>query len=182
MMVTKEKKIRVALIAICIVVFVIIVLYIFYLLFNKGISNTSKVDDLKKLNGVYLGEDLTFEMNSLSAEKCNEDNSICLMELEIIAQGNKGIITYKVRNNTDSEKSGKLRVSIGDYMFIFPYNNVQPYNDLAEREKKEVYGYEGYNLDFTVIDEYYVEDAQADDTSLMFEQMTVEDKEGIDVN
>ena len=179
---TKDKKIRIALIAICIVIFVLLILFIFYLLFNKGASGKSKVDELRRLNGVYIGEDMDFEVNSISTERCNEDNSICITGLELVSEGKKGIITYIVHNNTDSVKSGRLKVTLGDYTFIFPYSDVYPAEDPSYRIKKQVYGYEGFDLDFTVIADYTVEDAQSDDDALMFERMTPEQREDIIVN
>lgn len=180
---TKDKKIRIALIAICIVIFVLIILFIFYLLSNnKGAGGKSKVDDIRKLNGVYIGEDMGFEMNSISVERCNQDETICITGLENISENKKGVITYIVKNNTDSVKSGKLRVTLGDYTFVFPYSDIYPESDPSYKEKRLVYGYEGFNLDFSVISDYTVEDAQSDDEDLMFENMTNEEREAINVN
>ena len=168
----KKKKIRM-IIVICIIIAVIAILFGIYSLFHRGVIGKSSVINQDKLNGVYIADAIDYDLISFSVEKC-VDEEICITEVEVYPDGNKGMISYTVENLTSTAKTGRFHVSIGGYEFIFPYNNVP-----ASGKKTEVYGYQGYSIDFEVSNDLTVEAEHSTDHNLMYETFNNDDKESI---
>ena len=110
-----DQKKRLILIVICSVALVILVLLTFYFISHERKTEQVDANQGKKLQGVYIDKDHIYEgvKHTISGERCTEGNVICIRDFEIIYDGSKGIIKYKIANHSTSAVSGHIKINIG---------------------------------------------------------------------
>ena len=150
----QNKRKRIILIVACVIAFVIIILFIFRLLSQKGVINKTDVEGQERLSGVSIMTGVAERsQNIIASQRCTADNKICIHDVVITYEGNRGVITYVIDNASLEPAVGKVRVQFGTHKFVFPYNI--PAGKMESGELREhlqpgsregVYGYDGMNL------------------------------------
>jgi len=168
-----DQKKRLILIVICSVALLILVLLAFYFISHGRKTEQVDANQGKKLQGVYIVDDFIFEgvRHTISGERCTEGNVICIRDFEIIYNGSKGIIKYKIANHSTSTVSGHIKINIGKESFVSTYQNVS-----GNGEVISYFGYDGYTFDFDNLTDFSIEYATGSDLETVYENLSDEEK------
>ncbi|MBP5678893.1 MAG: hypothetical protein J6X28_03600 [Bacilli bacterium] len=173
----KDKK-RTFIIIGCVALILILLIVILLSISHHGKTDKGKVEEKERYKGVYIDPNTVVagSVHPISEEHCTAGNIICIHDINIVYDGNKGVINYGIDNNTNRQINGAIRLTLGDRYFILTY-------DLAPfAETTGYFGYDGYDFDLSDLGTFEVEDAQASDISNIYDNFTEEDKESIAVN
>ena len=142
-----DDKLLVSIIAALVALAVIIVVVLVWNKsnqFDKNSSNGYEIsDEVVEMPGTN-----TISNEALDEEKCLDD--ICVSEVKIYAVGKAGRIECIVKNNTDTVKSGYLKLTASGQTVLIAYKKVEPgqtIKAIAEYNGKSINEADGYTIE-----------------------------------